>query len=185
MWISTWFSTYMSLPYIDQIHRPDPGEFSCPCFVGWERSCEEARDSPTKTQVYKSYLSLFYCYIWHFIAIYDIFIFLQLSNFLCIYHFIIFNAFLDTAFISFFTCEYLIQSYGSCEPVHFSFLRCCLPALLGETPNNHRVVICLFFSLNHCNKRSAFMGRSVQLHTWLLSRAYLCSLRYTIWVNSL
>ena len=27
----------------------------------------------------------------------------------------------DTAFISFFTCGYLIQSYGSCEPVRFSF----------------------------------------------------------------
>ena len=92
MWISTCFSTCISLPYIDQIHRPDPGEFSCPCFVRWESSCEEARDSPTKTQVYKSYLSLFYCYIWHFIATYDIFILLQLSNFLYIYHFIIFNA---------------------------------------------------------------------------------------------
>lgn len=121
----------------------------------------------------------FYCNIWHFhiLTVIKFFMHISFHNFQCIFghcfHFIfhlwIFNTELWLLWASTF----------------FVFLRCCLPALLGETPNNHRVVICLFFSLNHCNKRSAFMGRSVQLHTWLLSRAYLCSLRYTIWVNSL
>lgn len=42
-------------------------------------------------------------------------------------------------------------------------------ARLGVTPDNHRVIICLFLSLNHSNKRPSFVGRSVRLHTWLLS----------------
>lgn len=41
----------LPLPCIDQIHRPGPLEFSCPCSVGWGTSCGAVRGWPETDKI--------------------------------------------------------------------------------------------------------------------------------------
>lgn len=41
----------LPLPCIDQIHRPGPLEFSCPCSVGWGTSCGAVRGWPVTDKI--------------------------------------------------------------------------------------------------------------------------------------